>query len=256
MYPRLESVEIVEKVYQKQLKWIRLLLAKQEQKDEEFVRRMEELDLELDEMADHPQQVTQSTLRTFRNAHHNFYRKAVTDLYMHNRMNEARYYFKLLCEQYPEMMAFYIGFDKNTGTVDLDTFVQDRIVEDIKTGGRSATMAQLENMIVGAYNTFSRDQDDYAKGLIRLAQRTYERYHRRKVGTEEDRVLLPPFEHIHNSALNKALKDLDENRPLAAANLRRRLGLKNGEEAKYAALPELVNPFDEEKKKATPGAGN
>jgi hypothetical protein len=256
LYPRLESIEIVEKIFQKQLEWIETVLGNQKKQNELLTRRMEELELELQDLADRPTEVTDATLRTFRNAHHNFYRKAVTDLYMYNRMDESRYYFKLLCEKYPRKMEFYIGYDVNTKTMDLDTFVTNRIVQDMKTGGRAQTMNILENLISRAYGYFSVDEDEHARGHIRLAQRAYERYNRRKEGTVEDRVLLPEFDHIHNKALNSALKFFGSNQPMKAANLRRRLGLKNDEEAKYAALPTLVNPFAKEKKKATPGAGN
>lgn len=257
LYPRLESVEIVENIFQKQLEWIEAVLSNQKQEHKQMTRRMEELDLELEELAPRPAEVTDATLDTFRNAHHNFYRKAVTDLYMNNRMNESRYYFKLLCRKYPEMMKFYIGYDVKTKTMDLDTFVTERIVQDMKNGGRAQTMSILENYISKAYYFFSMDEDEQAKGHIRLAQRAYERYNRRKEGTEEDRVLLPPFDHIHNTALNRALQFFGSNHPEKVENLRFKLGLKPGEEAKYTALPELVNPFDKKKKKGTtPGAGN
>ena len=258
LYPRLESIGVTEKIYLKQLDWIRTVLASQKQESELLTRRMEELDVELEELAQRPQEVTDSTLETFRNAHHNFYRKIVTDLYMHNRTSESLHYFKLLCKEYPEKMQLYIGYDVQTKTMDLDTFVTDRMVQDMKTGGQAQTQAILQNFIAQAYHFFSMDEDERAMGNIRLAKRAYERYNRRKAGTEEDRVLLPPFDHIHNIALNSALKHFGEQQPLKAANLRRRLGLKAGEEAKYTALPELVNPFDTEKKKkgATPGAGN
>lgn len=254
LYPRLEAIEIVEKIFQKQLEWIRTLLASQEHKDEAVVRRMEELDLELDELAPRPQEVTDATLETFRNAHHNFYRKAVTDMYMHNQIDQARYYFKLLCRDYPEKMQFYIGYDVKTKTMDMDTFVTERIVQDMKSGGRAQTMSILQNQIAAAYARFSMDEDEQAKGYMRLAQRAYERYNRRKAGTEEDRVLLPPFGQIHNKALNFVLESAGNT--LKGANLRRRLGLKPGENAEYKGLPELINPFDKEKKKATPGEGN
>jgi hypothetical protein len=263
MYPRLESVEIVEKAYQTQLAWINAALASQNQDDEEVVRRMEELDLKLSEMAKRPQKVTDATLRTFENAHHNFYRKAVTDLYMHNRMAEANYYFNMLCKKYPEKMMLYIGFDKHTSTMDLDTFVTDRLLEDTKTGSRGQTLALLENLIVRAYISFSHGEDDSAKGGIRIAQRTHESYNRRKVGTEDDRVLLPSFLHIHDTALNRCLQMLTNADPLGggpikAANLRRRLGLEEGKEVKTNSLPKLINPFEEgeKKKNVTPGAGN
>ena len=66
---------------------------------------------------------------------------------------------------------------------------------------------------------------------MRLAQRAYERYNRRKGAPEEDRVLLPPFDHIHNKGLNNALKFFGQKHPLKAANVRQKLGLKDGEEA-------------------------
>ena len=256
LYPRLESIDIVEKTFQKQLEWIRSVLASQEHQSEQLVRRMEELDLELEELAPRPQEVTDATLETFRNAHHNFYRKAVTDMYMHNEMDQARYYFKKLCSDYPDKMQFYIGYDVKTKTMDLDTFVTDRIVQDMKSGGRAQTMSILGNYVSRAYGFFSVDEDEQAKGFMRLARRAYERYNRRKEGTEEDRVLLPPFDQIHNKGLSSALEFLGQNQPLKAANLRRRLGLKSGEAPEYKGLPELINPFDKEKKKATPGEGN
>ena len=251
LYPRLEAVEIVENIFQKQLEWIEGVLKNQKQEYKQLTQRMEELDLELEELAPRPAEVTDATLETFRNAHMNFYRKAVTDLYMNNRMDGSRYYFKLLCQKYAGSMQFFIGYDVKTKTMDLDTFVTERIIQDMKTGGRAQTMIILENFISKAYAFFSMDEDEQAKGQIRLAKICYERYNRRKEGTEEDRVLLPPFDHIHNTALNRAINFLSSSHPLKGANLRRRLGLKDGEKAEYTALPELVNPFDKEKNKGT-----
>jgi hypothetical protein len=140
-------------------------------------------------------------------------------------------------------MKFYIGYDVKTKTMDLDTFATERIVQDMKSGGRQQTMAILNNLIARAYGMLSFDEDEQAKGHMRLAQRAHERYNRRKAGNEEDRVLLPPFDHIHNKGLNSALKFFGQKHPLKAANLRQRLGLKDGEEAKHNALPDAINPF-------------
>ena len=262
LFPRLESIQIVDNIFQKQLDWIEMVLANQSQQNELLAKRIEELDLELDELADRPDEVTDATLETFRNAHHNFFRRAVTDLYMENRMNEALYYFKRLCEKYPDKMKHYVGFDAKTETMYLDAFVINRVLEGIKTGGRSETMGILKSLIAGAYDYFIIDEDEQAKGRIRLAQRIWERYNHRKVGTEEDRVLLPSFPRVHNEALKELLERLDEEQPILgteynrAARLRGRLGLKSGQDVKYDVLPEMVNPFDKEKRKATSGAGN
>ena len=59
-----------------------------------------------------------------------------------------------------------------------------------------------------------------------------------------------------SSQIFQKRKVFGQNQPLKAANLRRRLGLKSDENAEYKGLPELINPFDKEKKKAIPGAGN
>ncbi|MDP7011716.1 MAG: hypothetical protein QF685_10080, partial [Verrucomicrobiota bacterium] len=243
LYPRLESIGVVENIFQKQLEWIETVLANQKQKSKELTKKIKELELELDELAERPKDVTDATLDTFQNGHHSFYRKAVTDLYMNNRMDESHYYFKLLCQGYPEKMKFYIGYDVKTKTMDLDTFATERIVQDMKSGGRQQTMAILNNLIARAYGMLSFDEDEQAKGHMRLAQRAHERYNRRKAGNEEDRVLLPPFDHIHNKGLNSALKFFGQKHPLKAANLRQRLGLKDGEEAKHNALPDAINPF-------------
>ena len=247
LYPRLESIGVVENIFQKQLEWIETVLANQKQESKELTKRIKELEREVGGPVTKTQEVTDETLETFRNAHHNFYRKAVTDLYMFNRMNEARYYFKLLCQGYPEKMKFYIGYDVKTKTMDLDTFVTNRIVQDMKSGGRAQTMAILGNYISRAYGFFSMDEDEQAKGFMRLARRAYERYNRRKAGTEEDRVLLSPFDQIHNKGLNNALKFFGQKHPLKATNLRQRLGLKDGEEAKFNALPDAINPFKKNK---------
>jgi hypothetical protein len=247
LYPRLEFVEIVEKIFLKQIDWIETVLANQKQKSKELTKRINKLEREFYGLAERPKEVTDVTLETFRNAHHNFYRKSVTDLYMNNRMVESHYYFKLLCQKYPEKMKFYIGYDVKTKTMDLDTFATERIVQDMKNDGRTATLSILEQMIVRAYIFLSIEEDEQAKGHMRLAQRAHERYNRRKAGNEEDRVLLPPFDHIHNIALNRAIQFLGSNQPLKAANLRQRLGLKDGAEAKFNALPDAINPFKKNK---------
>ncbi len=253
LYSRMESVAIVDSIFQKQIDWIETVLAGQQRQNREIARRVETLGFDADDLFERPEEVTDATLETFRNAHHNFCRKAVTDLYMYNRIDEALYYFNLLCEKYPEKMKWYIGYDVETETMRLDVFATERVVQEMKNGGRTATLANLEQMIWRAYVFFSMEEDEQAKGLMRLAKRAYDRYNRRKVGTEEDRVLIPPFEHIHDTTLNKWLAGAP---PLRAANLRRRLGLKEGEKVEYDGLPELINAFDKEKKKAIPGAGN
>ncbi|MBR89952.1 MAG: hypothetical protein CMO66_01580 [Verrucomicrobiales bacterium] len=273
--PRLEAAEIVEQMYIRQIEWTKAKMAEQEQKSAEAKRRVEELGSDLGQYVKLPNMVSDATLQTFENAHHNFYRGLVSRLYLNNQMQKAMHYFRLMADRYPEKVKFYKGFDINTKTLDLEAYVVSRLQEEMESGGRSNTMQILVGLIRRAYFMLAQGREDDAIGLIRQAEFQHKAYQTRRLDTEEDRVKLRPFESIHADALrglmefldkeaarvpgaNKQLQDHVAEMKLKAAILRGRLGLQPGQLPGGGGAVNMINPSGENggESGVTPGAGN
>jgi len=199
-----------------------------------------------------------ATLATYRTAHHNFLRTAIKDLYLHNRIEEAKYWFRMLVDEYPDKVYWYIGFDREKKTMEFETFVLSEIEESLKRGNRDAQVANLSGLIMEAYYRLAEGEEDFALGRIRAARAIYDRFSEKRSDTDVGRVDLPEFQNLHDQALLDVLKRMSDTEPYMASALRERLGLKE-KEVPNPGLPNIMNPFREKKGakglESSPGSG-
>lgn len=254
--PRLEFIPMVDKAFREQLTWANKAMSDFQRKYEEAERMAKKTG---NRFVPPTMDVGSDTMETFRNAHHNFLRQSIRDLYMHNHIPEAMVHFKALCAEYPDKMHHYVGYDVQTKTMDFNTFALDMIDEEMRTGGRGVTASILSGFLFKAYYYLALGEDDRGRGHVLAAQRLYDRYSTRKTDAEVGRVDLPAFTALHDQALKDWLTNADKVMPTMSAQLRKRLGMKEGA-MPNPGLPNIMNPLRKpkpgEKPELVPGAGN
>lgn len=110
------------------------------------------------------------SIENIRRAHRNFLRSAVETFYAFNRMAEARRWFQVLTQSYPD------DIQVKAAAGDLDTFCVRRLTETVSESGRDRITATIMGYLHTSYFYLVQDQDDEATGLRLMAQRIWSSY--------------------------------------------------------------------------------
>ena len=139
------------------------------------------------------------------NAHRNFLKNAITQLYLHNREKEAVKWLRYYATEYPDFLR-QTEPSVVAGGVNFDKFVLMRVQEQIGTGGRDKTVSAIEGMITRHFQDLAIGEEDRAVGLERMARRIYQHYQERSAGAEKGRVDLPPYDRMKGVVLERILQ--------------------------------------------------
>lgn len=127
----------------------------------------------LDQTFRQEMQAEPAALANIKNAHRNFVREAVETFYAFNRLAEARRWFNVLNQDYPDDPQV-----KKAGG-DLDTFCLQRLTQTVSESGRERTEAVVAAYLSQAYFYLVQDQDDDYTNLRLMAQKIWTSYQSR-----------------------------------------------------------------------------
>ena len=125
-----------------------------------------------------------------KNAHHNFLKQAVGDLYLHNREQDAARWYKYARDKYPDYFK----------VADLHTFALDRYAENIDAGGVDRNKNTIEGLLERSLYYEATGEDDLAYGYIRRAQQCWTRHEIKVQVAETNRINLPPMSILLTNA--------------------------------------------------------
>jgi hypothetical protein len=158
-------------------------------------------------------------------AHRNFLRTAIYFLYEFNRIPDAAYWYKYLCEKYPDKPLLDGRGNSIPRNLTLIEYVLSQIGMDINETSHDKVTAAIEGMLRNAYESLVLGERDHYEGYKAMARRVWDIYQSKMTKESLPRVGLSPFEDIDREMLNRFL-DPQEGAPWEArAILRTKLGL-------------------------------
>ncbi|HVM46861.1 MAG TPA: hypothetical protein VMU04_02490 [Candidatus Acidoferrum sp.] len=158
-------------------------------------------------------------------AHRNFLRTAIYFLYEHNRLAESAYWYKYLCEQYPDRPLLDGRGNSIPRNLTLAEYVLSQIGVDVNETSHDKVTSAIEGMLRNAYYSLVMNHVDQYEGYKALARRTWEVYQSKMPKESLARVGLSPLEDIDREVLHRFL-DPQEGVPWEQrAMLRTKLGL-------------------------------
>jgi hypothetical protein len=159
-------------------------------------------------------------------AHRNFLRDAIYFLYVDNRVKDASFWFKHLCERYPNKTLLDGKPDSLPGTLTLDEYAVARVQEDVgDTNARDRIKAIIEGLIANSYANLAEGRNDRAAGFALLAEKTRTVYES-KTKTRKEALEIESMQEIKTLVLNRLLSTEPEVWPYAMrATLRSKLGM-------------------------------
>jgi hypothetical protein len=160
--------------------------------------------------------------------HRNMIEDATWFLFTYNRMEEARYWFNYLKEEYPESLG------PNIDNVTLEDFAIAKLSVIANETDRDRVKLILEGYIESAYINLANGDENKFIGLDRLARIIYNNFQEgiSKISDPESRirVALPPYDLIREDVLKQLLaSDSQSITPYVQNLLRTALGLSAGE---------------------------
>ncbi len=130
------------------------------------------------------------------NAHANFLKQAITDLYTHNREQDAARWHDYLSKKYPNR------YTKPGQTV--TEFVLERFKE-LMDLGKDKVQSAIEGMFMRHFYELALGEDDRAQGYVNLIKQIHAEYAKKVVRSERDRVDLPPLAKLRQDVLNRLI---------------------------------------------------
>ncbi len=130
------------------------------------------------------------------NAHANFLKQAITDLYTHNREQDAARWHDYLAKKYPGR------YTKPGQTV--TEFVLERYKE-LMDLGKDKVQSAIEGMFIRHFYELAIGEDDRAQGYVHLIQQIHREYAKRVERSERDRVDLPPLAKLRQDVLDRLI---------------------------------------------------
>lgn len=131
-----------------------------------------------------------------KNAHANFLKQAITDLYTHNREQDAARWHDYLAKKYPNRYT-------KPGQ-DVTQFVLERYKE-LMDLGKDKIQSAIEGMFARHFYELAIGEDDRAQGYVRLIQQIHKEYAKRVERSERDRVDLPPLAKLRELVLGRLI---------------------------------------------------
>lgn len=166
-------------------------------------------------------------------AHRNFLRDAIYFLYTHNRVKDATYWLRYICQKYPDKPMLDGKLDSMPCDITVDRYAVARVQEDVGETDRNRVQAMVEGFLINSYTSLIIGEEERAAGAKLMARQIHRTYERNTDGTG-DRIRLPAFEETDRVVLGRLL-DPDTGLPLDAANrLRTVLGLPAAAQSKPA----------------------
>ena len=138
-----------------------------------------------------------ANLDNVKNAHANFLKQAITDLYLHNREQDAARWHDYLGKKYPNR---YTRPGQN-----VTEFVMERYKE-LMDLGKDKVQSAIEGMLMRHfYELAIGDEDDRAQGYVRLIQQIHREYGKKVERSERDRVDLPTLPKLRQLVLDRLI---------------------------------------------------
>lgn len=131
-----------------------------------------------------------------KNAHANFLKQAITDLYTHNREQDAARWHDYLAKKYPNR---YTKPGQN-----VTEFVLERYKE-LMDLGKDKIQSAIEGMFARHFYELAIGEDDRAQGYVRLIQQIHKEYAKRVERSERDRVDLPPLTKLRELVIDRLI---------------------------------------------------
>ena len=138
-------------------------------------------------------------------AHRNFLRDAVYFLYENNRLAAAEYWFKYLGAKYPDKTILDGQTNSFPRNLTLDEYAVGRVAEDVKETDHNRIQAILEGMLVNAYVSLVKDEDERYVGSKYLARKIWATYQSKIPQERLPSIGLRPFDDIEREILNRLL---------------------------------------------------
>ena len=135
-------------------------------------------------------------LDNVKNAHANFLKQAITDLYLHNREQDAARWHDYLGKKYP---GRYTQPGQN-----VTEFVMDRYKE-LMDLGKDKVQSGIEGMLMRHFYELAVGEDDRAAGYVRLIQQIHREYTKKVERSERDRVDLPTLPKLRQLVLDRLI---------------------------------------------------
>lgn len=127
--------------------------------------------------------------------HRSFLERAVSDLYIHNRIADAEKWFAYLKEKYPEITYWNKDYD-------LEAYVKERIEHEILSQSHDKLTSLIDGLLTQSYLALAIGQDDHALGIQQFVAKIYDVY-QHNVAPAKDRVALPPLAELHNNVIKR-----------------------------------------------------
>ena len=137
-----------------------------------------------------------ANLDNIKNAHANFLKQAITDLYTHNREADAARWHKYLADKYPNR---YTKPGQN-----VTEFVMERYKE-LMDLGKDKVQSAIEGMFARHFYETAIGEDDRAQGYLNLIRQIHREYAKRVERSERDRVDLPQLPKLRELVLNRLI---------------------------------------------------
>jgi hypothetical protein len=158
-------------------------------------------------------------------AHRNFLRTAIYFLYEYNRVADAAYWYKYLCEKYPDKPLLDGRGNSIPRNLTLAEYVLAQIGVDINETSHDKVTAAIEGMLRNAYESLVFGQEDRYAGYQAMAQRTWQIYQSKMSKDSLERVGLSPLADIDREVRGRFLDPQGGVPWEARAILRTKLGL-------------------------------
>lgn len=137
------------------------------------------------------------SLPNVQNAHGNFLKQVISDLYVHNREQDAARWHDYLAKKYPNR------YTRPGQTV--TEFVLERYKELIDLG-KDKIQGAIEGMFTRHFYELAIGQDDRAAGYLRLLQQIAAAYEKKVERSERGRVDLPPLPKLRQLVLDRIIQ--------------------------------------------------
>ena len=135
-------------------------------------------------------------LDNVKNAHANFLKQAITDLYTHNREPDAARWHAYLGQKYPNR---YTKPGQN-----VTEFVMERYKE-LMDLGKDKVQSAIEGMFARHFYELAIGEEDRAQAGVRLIREIHREYAKRVERSERDRVDLPPLPKLRQLVLDRLI---------------------------------------------------
>jgi hypothetical protein len=161
-------------------------------------------------------------------ARRNFLCDAVYFLYENNRVADARKWYQILAEKYPNNTILDKDPNSFPRNLTLDDYAVARVQEEIGVTSQERTAGVIEGLLLRAYYAMALGEDDRYAGYKLLAGKVYQNYVTKTsgFGNNGERVQLPPFADLNHTVLNDLLNTQKPVLPYSArAIIRSELGM-------------------------------